>query len=268
MGKATAADLAKRGGKVYFACRSEKRAMQALNDVKEQTGSNELHFLQLDLSSFQSIKEFSKKFHKLEPKLHILVNNAGSIWAGERTTDGNEMNMGTNYLGHFLLTNLLLDLLKAGAPSRVVVVSSTIHKIGSINKNDFNCDANFPGKFKAFANSKLANILFAREFSKRLEGSGVTANSLCPGCVKTEGTENLEKSNIFIRIFMSPIRILFFQTPEVGCSTQVMLAVEPELENVSGKHFKGCKEVNASAEGRDDETAAWLWNKSLELTNQ
>lgn len=187
LGKATAAELAKRGGKVYMACRSEERGMAALNEIKESTGNN-VFFMKLDLASLDSIREFSKKFHEVETRLDILVNNAGLLSPLERTKDGFELNMGVNHLGHFLLTNLLLDLLKTAAPSRIVVVSSMIHKIGGINRDDLNSVNSFAGSWRAYANSKLANILFVRKLAKILDGSGVTINSLCPGGVDTEAT--------------------------------------------------------------------------------
>lgn len=188
IGKATAVDLAKRGAKIYFACRSNDKGMAALNEIKESTGSSTLFFMQLDLASLESIREFSKKFHDAESRLDILINNAGLLSPMERTKDGFEINMGVNHLGHFLLTNLLLDLLKAAAPSRVVVVSSDLHRYGGINKDDFNSEKSFPGAWKAYGNSKLANVLFTRQLAKMLQGSGVTINALCPGAVDTEAT--------------------------------------------------------------------------------
>lgn len=191
MGKANALDLAKRGGKIYLACRSEERGMAALNEIKQLSGSANLHFLALDLASLDSIRDFSKKFHELETRLDILINNAGLLSPLERTKDNFELNMGVNHLGHFLLTNLLLDLLKVAAPSRIVVVSSTLHSIGVINKDDFNSEKSFPGTWKGYGNSKLANLLFVRKLATLLDGTGVTVNALCPGGVDTEATRYL-----------------------------------------------------------------------------
>lgn len=186
IGKETAIDLAKRGGKIYLACRNNKRGEDAEKDIREASMSENVHFLQLDLSSMESIRQFSKKFHELESKLHILICNAG-IMACPRgmTKDGFEAQIGTNHMGHFLLTNLLLDLLKQSAPSRVVVVSSLFHWYGRIKKDDLNSEKSY-NRWLAYGQSKLANILFTRELSKRLEGTGVTANSLHPGGVNTE----------------------------------------------------------------------------------
>lgn len=181
IGKETAIDLAKRGGKIYIACRDKKRGEDAMKEIKEKSESDEIYFLKLDLASIDSIKNFSEEFLNLETNLHILINNAG-VMACPRsfTKDGFEMHFGTNHLGHFLLTNLLLDILKASAPSRVVVVSSLFHIVGKIRKNDLFGET-FYFRWFAYASSKLANILFTRELAKRLAGTGVTANSLHPG---------------------------------------------------------------------------------------
>jgi retinol dehydrogenase 12 len=191
LGKATAVELAKRGGKVYIACRSEERAKAALVEIQEKSGSQNVHYIQLDLASLESIRNFSRKFHEIESRLDILVNNAGLLTGEGKTADGFDMTVGVNHLGVFLLTNLLLDLLKAAAPSRVVIVASDMHNLGSIDKENFNHQKKFPGTWFAYANSKLANVLFARELAKKLEGTGVTVNACCPGPVNTEVARNL-----------------------------------------------------------------------------
>lgn len=196
IGKFTALELAKRGAKVYLACRSEAKATEAANEIKLLSGNKNVSFLELDLGSLTSVREFSKKFHDLESRLDVLVNNAGLLSPEARTEDGFEMNMGVNHLGHFLLTNLLLDLLKKSAPSRVVVIASETHKIGSINRDDFNSEKSFPGTLLGYSNSKLANVIFARELSKKLRGTDVTVNSCCPGPVETDVNRYL---NIFMR---------------------------------------------------------------------
>jgi retinol dehydrogenase 12 len=173
--------LAKRGGKIYIACRDVQRGNDALHDIRKQSGSDKVYFLQLDLASMKSIRQFSEKFHKLETKLDILINNAGVMACPKSfTEDGFEMQLGVNHLGHFLLTHLLLDLLKKAAPSRIVVVSALAHFIGSIDRNDL-MNEKFYNKYKVYGQSKLANILFTRELSKRLHKTGVTVNSCHPG---------------------------------------------------------------------------------------
>jgi NAD(P)-dependent dehydrogenase (short-subunit alcohol dehydrogenase family) len=181
IGKETAIELAKRGGKIYIACRDITRGENALKEIKERSGSSNVHFLQLDLASMSSIREFSKKFHDLESELHILINNAGVMACPKAfTEDGFEMQMGTNHLGHFLLTNLLLDLLKSSAPSRIVNVASLAYIFGKFFKNNLNSEK-FYFRWHAYGTSKLANILFTRELARRLENTKVTVNALHPG---------------------------------------------------------------------------------------
>lgn len=181
LGLETAVDLSRRGGKIYIACRDNKRGEDALKEISRRSGSNDVHFLRLDLASMESIKEFSKKFHELESQLDILINNAGVMACPKGSTkDGFETHIGTNHLGHFLLTNLMLDVLKESAPSRVVNVASLFYIVGKIRKGDL-FGEKFYFRWFAYASSKLANILFTKELARRLEGTGVTANCLHPG---------------------------------------------------------------------------------------
>lgn len=151
------------------------------------------------------------------------------------TTDGFEMQIGVNHMGHFLLTNLLLDLLKQSAPSRIVVVASLAHKFGVINRNDLNSEQNY-NKFAAYSQSKLANILFTRELSKRLEGTGVIVNACHPGIVQTK----LGRSAVpgYLRSIIRPIARMFMKSPNEGAQNSVLLAIHPEIQNISGKYFR------------------------------
>lgn len=192
IGKQTAIDLARRGGRVYVACRDPIRGAEAMKDIQDISGSSNVHFLQLDLAQMESIRQFSKKFHTFESQLHILINNAGIMACPKsQTRDGFELQIGTNHMGHFLLTNLLLDLMKQSAPARIINVSSLYHVFGRINKSDLNSDKHY-WRWFAYAQSKLANILFTRELAQRLEGTGITVNACHPGAVNTELTRNLD----------------------------------------------------------------------------
>lgn len=174
-------DLAKRNGKIYIACRDMRKSQDALEEIKERSKSSKVHLMELNLASIKSIRDFSKNFHGTEKRLDILINNAGVMACPKSyTEDGFEMQMGVNHLGHFLLTNLLLDMLKVSAPSRIVVVSSEGHRITDINRDDLMSEESY-SKIKAYGQSKLANILFARELSKKLRDQGVTVNSCHPG---------------------------------------------------------------------------------------
>lgn len=264
IGKETAIGLARRGGKVYIACRNRERAEAALKEIKEKSGSDEVYFLLLDLASVDSINDFVKKFQQLEPKLDILVNNAGVMGCSRSLTkDGFEMQFGTNHLGHFLLTNLLLDLLKASAPSRIVFVSGLAHRFGSINREDLNSERSY-WKFKAYCQSKLANNLFCHELNKRIDGTGVTVNCLHPGIIYTEIVRHLP-TLAFIRFVLEPIARQFLKTAEEGAQTTICVAVDPDLEKVSGKYFTNCKQMVSSATSRNDELSEWLWRKSEEM---
>lgn len=177
-----------------------------------------------------------------------------------RTEDGFEMQFGVNHLGHFLLTNLLLGLLKSSAPSRIVVVSSKLYKYGDINFEDLNSEQNYNKSF-CYSQSKLANILFTRELARRLEGTNVTVNVLHPGIVRT----NMGRY-IHIPLLVKPLYHLvswiFFKTPEEGARTSVYLASSPEVEGVSGKYFGDCKEEELLPKAMDESIARKLWDVS------
>lgn len=198
---------------------------------------------------------------KEESRLDVLINNAGIFQCPYmKTEDGFEMQFGVNHLGHFLLTNLLLGLLKNSAPSRIVVVSSKLYKYGEINFEDLNSEISYNKSF-CYSRSKLANILFARELARRLEGTGVTVNSLHPGIVRT----NLGR-HVNIPLLAKPLFNLvswaFFKTPLEGAQTSIYLASSPDVEGVSGKYFGDCKEEELLPKAMDDLVARKLWDIS------
>jgi len=261
IGKETVLDLASRGATVYMACRDMEKCEKARLEIIETTGNSRVYSRKLDLASLESIRNFAKEFLEEESRLDILINNAGVMMLPRwETKEGFEMQIGVNHMGHFLLTNLLLDILKASAPSRIVVVASLAHKLGRINKKDLNSEKSY-NKYKAYFQSKLANVLFARELSKRLQGTGVTVNSLHPGVVQTE----LIRYQTFVNKIIFPLYI-FWKSPKAGAQTQLMVALDPDLEKVTGKYFDNCKITNESNAAKDDEMAAWLWNRSVEWT--
>ncbi|KAG7238093.1 hypothetical protein INR49_031447 [Caranx melampygus] len=186
IGKTTAMDLARRGARVILACRDRGRAEAAIQEIVQETGNNQVIFMQLDLASLRSIRSFADDFLRAEPRLDLLINNAGLVNSG-KTEDGFGMIFGVNHLGHFLLTVLLLDRLKASGPSRVVTVASTAYTFGKL---DFNCltthrdlvlgSSDFT-LFQSYSCSKLCNVLFTHELAKKLQGSTVTCYSLHPG---------------------------------------------------------------------------------------
>ena len=271
IGKETAIDLARRGARVIMACRDMKKGQDALNEVAEKTSSSDLVLKQLDLASLASVRALAEDINKTEPKLHVLINNAGVMVPSElqKTQDGFEMQMGVNHFGHFLLTNLLIDLLKSSQPSRIVVVSSSAHwqTTSSYFKFDNINSEKYYRKWDAYGQSKLANILFARELTKRLEGTGVTANSLHPGAIKTELSRHMGGT---LESMLMSFMFLFFKTPTEGAQTNIYLAVSEEVEGVSGLYFADCKVKQPSSGAEDDEAAKKLWEisaKSVGLEN-
>lgn len=263
LGFETARNLADRGGRIYIGARGEKKGNEAAESIRQSTGNEFVKFIQLDLGSLKSVRKFSETFHAIENRLDILINNAGVASHYNKTEDEFEVNMGVNHLGHFLLTNLLLDLLKASAPSRIIVVSSIAHRVGVIFRNNLNSEILFPGIFKAYANSKLANVLFTKELSRRLEKSGVTVNSLDPGLSMSAIAQNLHSG---IRFVFEFIQQVFGRNPEHAAQTHIMLAVDPSVDEISGKYFRDCKEQEPAYFARDEIMARWLWDESAKLT--
>ncbi|XP_043532388.1 retinol dehydrogenase 14a [Chiloscyllium plagiosum] len=268
LGRATAAALARLHARVIMACRDEKAGAQAARQILQEIGAGsggggggELLVRPLDLSSVRSVRGFCDRVTQEEPRLDVLINNAGIFQCPYmKTEEGFEMQFGVNHLGHFLLTNLLLDLLKRSAPSRVVVVSSKLYKYGEINFDDLNSEKSYNKSF-SYSRSKLANILFTHELAKQLEGTGVTVNCLHPGIVRT----NLGR-HINIPLLGQPIFKLvswaFFKTPEQGAQTTLYLATSPEVKGVSGKYFGDCKEEELLPKATNDAVAKKLWDVS------
>ncbi|XP_011180062.2 retinol dehydrogenase 12 isoform X2 [Zeugodacus cucurbitae] len=269
IGAETALDMAKRGARVYMACRDMAKCERVRQRIISETRNDEVYALKLDLASMNSIREFVIEFKKRETRLDILINNAGIMGCPRMLTkDGFEMQIGVNHMGHFLLTNLLLDWLKKSTPSRIVVVSSLAHVWGKIKKDDLNSEKNYKPQ-KAYSQSKLANILFTRELAKRLTGTGVTVNALHPGVIATDITRNMGGTflNCFYNfVFKFPLWP-FTKTIKNGAQTTIYAAIEPELTEVTGKYFSDCKLKEVAKHAQDDELAAWLWNISVEWTS-
>ncbi|KAH8277836.1 hypothetical protein KR018_008508 [Drosophila ironensis] len=266
IGKETVLEIAKRGGTVYMACRDMNRCEKARQEIVRASNNPNIFSRELDLSSFESIRKFAAGFKSEQDKLHVLINNAGVMHCPKSLTkDGFEMQLGVNHIGHFLLTHLLLDILKKTAPSRIVNVSSLAHTQGTINLDDLNSEKSY-SRIAAYGQSKLANILFTRELSKRLEGTGVTANSLHPGAVDTELTRNWEflKINI-LQYLIRPLLWTLFKTARNGAQTSIYAALDPDLKNVSGLYFSDCKPKDVAHAAKNDKTAKLLWIETEKL---
>ncbi|XP_053290379.1 retinol dehydrogenase 14 [Pleuronectes platessa] len=263
IGKATATAIVKLRGRVIMACRDLSSAEEAAREIREQTGADQAQLVlkQLDLASLTSVHTFCQDMMKEEPRLDVLINNAGVYQCPyTRTEDGFEMQFGVNHLGHFLLTHLLLDLLKRSAPSRIVVVSSKLYKHGHINFEDLNSEHSYDKAF-AYSRSKLANLLFTCELAHRLEGSGVTVNALTPGIVRT----NLGR-HVHVPVLAQPMFNLLswglFKSPEEGARTSVFLACSPDAGGVQGKCFADCRPQVLLDKATDREVASKLWDIS------
>ena len=264
MGKATATELAKTGATVVILCRNKKRGEQALIDIKKESGNDKVDLFICDLGNKASIRSFVAEFKKKYKKLNVLINNAGVIVPKRcETSDGFELQFGVNHLGPFLLTNLLLETIVDSAPARIINVASGAHKTGKIYFDDVNLKNNY-NLIKAYAQSKLANILFTYELSEKLKASEVTVNCLHPGAVATE--MGIDRKTGFGRA-ISRILKPFFLTPLQGASTAIYLASSEEVKGVTGKYFYKKKPIKSSKLSYDKETAKKLWKLSEELTD-
>ena len=266
IGKETAVGLAEAGARVVITSRDDERGRAAQTDVRERSGSADVDVMKLDLASFASIRAFAAGFLDRYDRLDVLLDNAGLIHRRRaETEEGFELTFGVNHIGHFLLTDLLLDRLKQSAPSRVVVVSSDAHK-GARKGLDFD-DLQSERRYRwmdAYSKSKLANIYFARELARRLDGTGVTSNSLHPGFVRSEFGRGGDLGTLYgwgIRYLAGPFAI----SPAKGARTSVYLASSPEVAGVSGEFFFKCKPGSLSAAAQDDDAARRLWDVTEEL---
>ncbi|XP_057694253.1 dehydrogenase/reductase SDR family member 13-like [Corythoichthys intestinalis] len=264
IGKTTAIDLAKRGARVILACRSKQRGEAALADVKRESGSNQVVFMQLDLGNLKSVRSFAETFLRSEPRLDILINNAGVYMQG-RTEDGLGLMFGVNHIGHFLLTNLLLDRLKECEPSRVVTVSSMAHNFGNINfdclskHNALGLGSSFSETLQIYSDSKLCNVLFNHELAKRLQGTKVTCYCLHPGAINSELARN---ASSLVHFFLKPITTFFFKNTVQGCQTTLHCALQEGIEPLSGRYFSNCTVRNLYSKAKDDAAAKKLWEVS------
>src|SRR3989454_1863844 len=261
IGKATAIGLAKTGATVVIVSRSREKGQMAVNDIIGKSGNTNVEIIQADMSSQNSIHEAADEFKARHEKLHVLINNAG-VYLTKRTTtpDGFESTFAVNHLGPFLLTSLLLDILKASSPSRIVNVTSDAHKGANIHFDDLQGEKRFSG-WQAYGQSKLAMILFTHELAKRLEGSGVTVNSAHPGVVRT----NFAKNNGGLVMIGFRFLGIFFISPESSAKRILYVATSPDLEGVTGKYFTKMHETRSSPESYDDDSARRLWLVSEQL---
>ena len=262
IGRATVLGLANLGATVVMVCRSRERGEAALAEVKEKSNNDHVSLQIADLSSQVEVRKLAENFRSQHSALHVLINNAGIVpRKREVTVDGLETQFAVNYLAPFLLTNLLLDMLKSNAPARVVTVASDMHRGATIDFDDLQSERAYK-PLRVYCRTKLANVLFTKELARRLQGTGVTANCLHPGVVATK----LLADAMGMPRTLRPTTRLIGSSPDKGAKTSIYLASSPEVEGVSGKYFVRQKAVESSKVSYDENMASQLWRVSAELT--
>jgi NAD(P)-dependent dehydrogenase (short-subunit alcohol dehydrogenase family) len=261
IGRATAEGLARLGATVVLIARRREDGERTSREIAAKSAVAPA-VVTADLSSQSSIREASAQLRRLYPHLHVLINNAGLITRRrELTVDGLEMQFAVNHLAYFLLTNLLLDQLKAGAPSRIINVSSGAHYGAQLDFDELQGERGYDGN-RAYSQTKLANILFTYELARRLQGTGVTANCLHPGVIGTR----LLADYMGVPIAGRALARSFGASPEKGAETTIHLATSLDMETVSGKYFEAKRERRSSRESYDEAAARRLWDMSERLT--
>jgi NAD(P)-dependent dehydrogenase (short-subunit alcohol dehydrogenase family) len=259
IGKATAQALAQMGATVVIVGRNPAKCAAVVSEIKQISGNEAVEALIGDLSIMAEVRQVARQFKAKYQQLHVLVNNAGGAFGSRQLTpEGFEKTFALNYLNYFLLTHLLLDTLKTSAPSRIVNVSSDSHKGAQLDFDDLQSEkSNFV--FNAYGRSKLADVVFSYELARRLSGTGVTANVLHPGLVRTGFANNL--GTIPAAFFGFLMRFVGL-TPEQGAQTSIYLASSPDVENVTGKYWEKSKAVPSGPAAYDEATWTRLWEVS------
>ena len=259
IGTEAAIEIAKKNPCLVLPVRNLEKGEQVKKQIVAKSGNPSVYLMKCDLASFDSIRDFAREYTKRFSGLHLLINNAG-IWEFKKseTKDGIEMTFGVNHLGPFLLTNLLLDEIRGGTPARIINVSSEAHRYTGMNFDDPEGKKKF-SSFKAYGQSKLANILFTRYLAEMLREDGVNVNCLHPGAVAT---------HLFDKIapFLIPVLGFFMKTPRQGAETIVFLASSPEVDGSTGGYYVSKKNKKPSKAALDNESAKKLWELSSEYT--
>jgi len=254
IGKETALGLAKMGATVVFTSRDDIKGEKTKKELIAKTNNKNIHMLNCDLASFESIKNCCNEFKSKFDKLHVLINNAG-VWDFKRreSKDGIENIFAVNYLAPFLMTELLIDVLKKSKPSRIINLTSGMH-YGTINFNDIEFKERFSGA-KAYRQSKLGLILYTRFLAKKLEGTGVTVNTVHPGMNKTDlGRDAGGLSRVIFK--------MMGKNPKIGAETSIYLASSPKVENITGEYWAKKEIKKSSKESYDMDLAEKLWHVS------
>ncbi len=262
IGKVTARELLRMGATVVMVGRSQERCFKTAEKFRKETGSETVDYLVADLSSQAEIRRLADDYLGRYDRLDVLVNNAGGFFMKrQESVDGIEMTLALNHLNYFLLTDLLLEIIQASAPARIINVSSNGHHGANIDFDDLQGERSYSG-WRAYAQSKLANVLHAYELARRLDAAQVTVNALHPGFVSTR----LARNNGLVFQLVMPLMRIIARSPEEGARNSVYLATSPDVEGITGKYFVDGQAVPSSAASYDEDTARKLWQVSLEMT--
>jgi NAD(P)-dependent dehydrogenase (short-subunit alcohol dehydrogenase family) len=252
IGKATAIQLAQRGAKVLLHGRDTEKGRRVLEDVRKSTGNSNLEYFRADLASQRQVRSLVDGVKRGHESLHVLINNAGTFQPQRRLTeDGLETTFAVNYLAPFLITHGLLDLLKSSRPSRIINVASIAHWNAKADWSNLQGERRYDG-FQAYALSKLGDILFTYALARRLQGTGVAANCLHPGVIRT-------------KLLRAGFGDYPGAVPEDGARTSVYLASSPEVEGISGRYFENCRPVRSSPLSYDEDLQEMFWQMSIRL---
>jgi NAD(P)-dependent dehydrogenase (short-subunit alcohol dehydrogenase family) len=267
IGKETALGLAQMGARVVMVCRNAEKGKAALEEIRRESGSSQVDLLIADMSSQASVRALAEQIRQKYPRLDVLVNNAGGAAPGHTlSADGIEMTLATNHLGAALLTLLLLDLLKASAPSRIVNVSSTEAQSPSrLDMNDLQFERRKYSAVAAYRQSKLLMNAFTFELARRLAGTGVTANCLHPGAVAT----NIWNPDLLPLIGGLIVAVVkpFLLNSKQGAAVSLYLATSPEVAQVSGEYFVKSKPAKSNPLSRDPKLMAEVWLCTEKMTS-
>jgi len=262
IGRVTAQALAQQGATVVVVGRNAEKAAQTVAHIQRETGNPDVQWLLADLSDQAQVRRLAREFKERYSRLDVLINNAGAFFLTRQlSADGIEMTFAVNHLSAFLLTHLLLDILHASAPARIVNVASASHLGARIDFEDLEGERKYRG-MRAYGQSKLAMVLFTYELARRLEGTGVTVNALHPGFVAT----NIGQNNGWLFKLISPLMKLIARRPEEGAQTSIYLATSPDVAGVTGKYFVDKKAVPSDPASYDEVPAQKLWEISAAMT--
>jgi len=263
IGEVAAVRLAEQGARIVLIARDPKRAEVTMGMLRTANPSSVHNIHYGDLSSIADARRVAGEVAAAEAKIDVLVNNAGAVFLARKTSsDGLEMTFATNHMNYFVVTNVLLDRLKATPGARIVCTASDAHKSGRLDFDDLQSEKSY-SSFRAYGTSKLCNILFTRELARRLDGTGVTANCLHPGFVGTRFGQN-NATNTFMKLLARTI-MTFGISPEEGAKTIIHLASSPDVATISGEYFYKCKVAEPTLAAQDDDAAKRLWDVSAKL---